>query len=288
MVTEMTCTGVRGLSPLSVGTLLIFITMSMPDDTCESKKNNETGQRRMPRHAIESRFGLEGDEGADFEIVGGTMGIPGGAFLYTNLDTVAVGAVLSLPGLAKAGARPEAVIAGLKAHPSIAPFVVGGELKEYAAHLIPEGGYDMMPKLVGDGLLVAGDAAAMCLAAGLWLEGVNYAIGSGMHAGDAAHEAIARGDTSRVGLATYQQRLESSFVLQDHRKVRRAPGFILNERTQTRYPALACEVLEQLYTVENPKRKRGAVTIGLSLWKRSGLRIRDAIRDARDAASIYG
>ena len=242
----------------------------------------------LPRHAIESRFGLEGDEGADFEIVGGTMGIPGGAFLYTNLDTVAVGAVLSLPGLAKAGARPEAVIAGLKAHPSIAPFVVGGELKEYAAHLIPEGGYDMMPKLVGDGLLVAGDAAAMCLAAGLWLEGVNYAIGSGMHAGDAAHEAIARGDTSRVGLATYQQRLESSFVLQDHRKVRRAPGFILNERTQTRYPALACEVLEQLYTVENPKRKRGAVTIGLSLWKRSGLRIRDAIRDARDAASIYG
>ena len=180
------------------------------------------------------------------------------------------------------------MIAGLKAHPSIAPFVVGGELKEYAAHLIPEGGYDMMPKLVGDGLLVAGDAAAMCLAAGLWLEGVNYAIGSGMHAGDAAHEAIARGDTSRVGLATYQQRLESSFVLQDHRKVRRAPGFILNERTQTRYPALACEVLEQLYTVENPKRKRGAVTIGLSLWKRSGLRIRDAIRDARDAASIYG
>ena len=33
MVTEMTCTGVRGLSNLSVGTLLIAMTMSMPDET---------------------------------------------------------------------------------------------------------------------------------------------------------------------------------------------------------------------------------------------------------------
>jgi hypothetical protein len=51
MVTEMTWTGVRGLSPVSVGTLLIFITMSMPDDTCEAKgrDRDRAGQRNRRR-----------------------------------------------------------------------------------------------------------------------------------------------------------------------------------------------------------------------------------------------
>lgn len=242
----------------------------------------------LPRHEIEARFGVTGDEGADLEIVGGTKGIPGGAFVYTNKDTISIGAVLTLDGLAKAKVRPEDVIAGLKAHPSLAPLVAGGELKEYAAHLIPEGGLDMMPELVGDGLLVAGDAAAMCLAAGLWLEGVNYAMGSGVAAADSAHEAIAKGDRSRIGLAGYQRRLESSFVLQDHRKVRHAPHFLLSERVQERYPQLACDVLEQLYTVENPKPKRGALTIAKPLLKQSKLRLRDLARDARDAYRTFG
>ena len=71
----------------------------------------------------------------------------------------------------------------MKTHPAIAPLVAGGELKEHSAHLIPEGGYDAMPDLAADGLLIAGDAAGLCLAAGIWLEGVNFAIGSGAAAG---------------------------------------------------------------------------------------------------------
>lgn len=242
----------------------------------------------LPRREIESRFGLAGDDGADFEIVGGTQGIAGGAFLYTNRDTISVGAVLSLEGLRSSGLRPEAVIAGIKAHPSIAPLVDGGVVKEYAAHLIPEGGFDMMPELVGDGLLVAGDAAAMCLAAGLWLEGVNYAMGSGVAAADAADRAIALGDTSAVGLRSYRDVLDRSWVLQDHRKVRKAAHFLLSERVQERYPKLACELMEQLFTVENPKRKRGALTIARPLIKKYGLRLRDLARDGRDALSIFG
>ncbi len=242
----------------------------------------------LPRAEIESRFGVRDREGADFEIVGATMGIPGGAFVYTNLDTVAIGAVLSLPGLAAAKVRPEQVIAGLKAHPSLAPLVEGGSLKEYAAHLIPEAGLEMMPSLVGDGILVAGDAASMCLAAGLWLEGVNYAIGSGIEAAAAAGEAIRAGDLSRLGLESYQKRLEATFVLRNHRKIKRAPHLLLNERTQQRYPALVLDLLEQLYTVEDPGPKRGAFTIGRKLWKRSGLRVRDALRDGRDALRTYG
>ena len=77
----------------------------------------------LPRDEIEARFGIRSgsNEGADFEIVGGTGGIAGGAFVYTNLDTIAIGAVLSLEDLGKAKVRPEEVIAGLKTHPSLAP-----------------------------------------------------------------------------------------------------------------------------------------------------------------------
>jgi electron transfer flavoprotein-quinone oxidoreductase len=257
----------------------------------QGKENFTLGVKEvlaLPRHEIESRFAVTGDEGADFEIVGGTHGIAGGAFLYTNRDTVSIGAVLSLEGLSTAKVRPEEIIAGLKAHPSLAPLVAGGELKEYGAHLIPEGGFDMMPELVGDGLLIAGDAAAMCLAAGLWLEGVNYAMGAGMAAAEAAHEAINAGDTSRGGLSSYKTRLEKGWVLTDHKKVRRAPHFLLSDRVQQRYPEIACELMEQLFTVRNPEPKKGIGTLAKPLFKKSGLRYRDLLRDGRDAWKTFG
>ncbi|MFE0201180.1 FAD-dependent oxidoreductase, partial [[Kitasatospora] papulosa] len=175
----------------------------------------------LPREVIEERFGLSGRHGQDIEILGGTGGIPGGGFLYTNLDSVSIGIVLSLTGLAASGVRPEEALAGLKAHPAVAPLIRGGEIKEYSAHLIPEGGYDTMPELVGDGILVAGDAAAMCLAAGVWLEGVNYALGSGMHAGRAAAAACAAGDASAAALASYRRALEGSCGRPDLRGQRR-------------------------------------------------------------------
>jgi hypothetical protein len=67
----------------------------------------------LPREVLEDRFNLTGDEGLDIEILGGTQGIPGGGFLYTNLDTIAVGVVLSLAGLRDSGKRPEEIIAAL-------------------------------------------------------------------------------------------------------------------------------------------------------------------------------
>ena len=144
----------------------------------------------LPPGAINERFGVQDHEGVDMEILGCTRDIPGGGFLYTNADSVSIGVVLSLPQLAASGVRPEELVADLKAHPTIAPLLRGSTLREYAAHLIPEGGYDTMPALAADGLLVAGDAGAMTLAAGLWLEGVNFAIGSGYAAGQAVDRAL--------------------------------------------------------------------------------------------------
>ncbi len=242
----------------------------------------------LPKEVIDERFGVRGREGVDIEILGGTGGVNGGGFVYTNLDTIAIGAVLKLPKLAAQKRRPEEIIAGLKAHPAIAPLVEGAELKEYSAHLIPEAGLAMMPKLAGDGLLVAGDAAAMCLAAGIWLEGVNFAMASGMYAGRAAIDAIRAGDVSTAGLAGYERRLSETFVLRDHRKLKRAPHLVLSDRVQHVYPELITSVAERMFRVDNPEPKPGLRRIVTSERKRLGIRRRDLARDGLDGFRSFG
>jgi electron transfer flavoprotein-quinone oxidoreductase len=241
----------------------------------------------LPKEVIDERFAVRGRHGVDIEILGCTQGVPGGGFVYTNLDTIAVGVVLKLPALAKQSKRPEEIIAGLKAHPAIAPLVEGAELKEYSAHVIPEGGYRMMPRLVADGFLVAGDAAAMCLAAGIWLEGVNFAMGSGLSAGQAAAEALERGDVSAAGLAGYRERLDGTFVLQDHRKLRDVPHLVLSDRVQNQYPGFVCNVVERVFQVDNPAPKPGLRRIVTQERRRSRVRWRDLVRDAATGGKAF-
>lgn len=242
----------------------------------------------LPKEVIDERFGVRDRDGVDIEILGGTSGVNGGGFVYTNLDTVAVGVVLKLPKLAAQQRRPEEIIARLKAHSAIAPLVEGGELKEYSAHVIPEAGLVMMPKFVAPGLLVAGDAAAMCLAAGIWLEGVNFAMASGMYAGQAAAEAIRAADTSAAGLAGYRRRLDATFVLRDHRKLRRAPELVLSDRVQHLYPGFVSGVVERMFRVDNPHPKPGLRRIVASERRRAGIRRRDLARDAWQGWRSFG
>jgi len=240
------------------------------------------------KEEIDRRFGLVDREGVDIEMVGVTQGLPGGGFLYTNLESVAVGVVVPVEALAAASLRPEALIEGVKAHPAVAPLVRGGELVEYSAHLIPEGGYDAMPELVTDGLLVAGDAGGFCLATGLFLEGVNFAIGSGQAAGETALEAIARGNTSAKGLAGYERRMRASFLLADHRKMRRAPRLLLSERTQRRYPALVCGIAQDLFTVANPAPKPGLLRLFRTHRRRAKVGYTQLARDALTSWRTFG
>jgi electron transfer flavoprotein-quinone oxidoreductase len=233
----------------------------------------------LPKEVIDERFGVRDRDGVDIEILGGTSGVNGGGFVYTNLDTLAVGLVLKLPKLAAQQQRPETLLGKLKTHPAIAPLVEGAEIKEYSAHLIPEAGWKMMPRLAGDGILVAGDAAALCLAAGIWLEGVNFAMASGMYAGQAAIEAIDRGDTSSAGLAGYRQRLDQTFVLRDHRKLQRMPSLVLSDRVQHQYPHLITNVVERMFRVDNPEPKPGLRRILGQERKRAGVKMRHLVRD---------
>ena len=242
----------------------------------------------LSKQVIDERFGVRDREGVDIEIIGCTGGVNGGGFVYTNLETIAVGVVLKLTKLAAQKTRPEEIIATMKRHSAIAPLVEGGELREYSAHLIPEAGLSMMPEMTGHGLLIAGDAAALCLAAGIWLEGVNFAMASGMYAGQTAIEAIGSGDVSQRGLGGYARRLGDTFVLRDHRKLRRAPQLVLSDRVQHLYPSMVTGIAERLFRVDNPAAKPGLRRIVREERKRTGVHLRGLLRDGHDAYRSFG
>ena len=242
----------------------------------------------LPKHVIDERFGVRDNQGVDIEILGGTSGVNGGGFIYTNLDTIALGVVLKLPKLSAQKKRPEEIIAELKRHPAIAPLIEGAEVIEYSAHVIPEAGLDMMPKMVADGLLVAGDAAALCLAAGIWLEGVNFAMASGMYAGQSAAQAVTAGNTSASGLQSYTKKLNETFVLKDHKKLRKIPHLVLSDRVQHKYPGFVTGIVERMFRVENPHPKPGVRRILREERKKAGISLMDLIRDALTGLKGFG
>ena len=61
----------------------------------------------LPKEVIDERFGVRGRDGVDIEILGCTDGVPGGGFVYTNLDTVGRrgGPQASLPWPRSSGGR---------------------------------------------------------------------------------------------------------------------------------------------------------------------------------------
>lgn len=242
----------------------------------------------LPKHVIDERFGVRDNQGVDIEILGGTSGVSGGGFIYTSLDTVSLGVVLKLPKLAAQKKRPEEIIAELKRHPAIAPLIEGAEVIEYSAHVIPEAGLDMMPKMVTDGLLIAGDAAALCLAAGIWLEGVNFAMASGMYAGQSAATAIDAHDVSAAGLKSYSKKLNDTFVLKDHKKLRKIPHLVLSDRVQHKYPHFVTGVVERMFMVINPDPKPGVRRIVKEERKKAGLSLLDLLRDALVGLKGFG
>jgi len=216
---------------------------------------------RLDAHTIEERFNLHGDEGMTNEYVGFATGeVKGGGFLYTNRDTLSIGVVTQIASLSAKRMKPYELLDQFKHHPAIAPLVRDSVTLEYSAHMIPEGGWAMLPQLSKGGLLVVGDAAGFVFAAGLFLEGMNFAIASGLAAAETVKLAHTEQDFSALSLSRYRKRLEDSFVLQDLKKFRHAPNFVNNERLQNLYPELFCAAAENIFRSNGqPRHKIGRV-----------------------------
>jgi electron-transferring-flavoprotein dehydrogenase len=105
-----------------------------------------------------------------------------------------------------------------KTHPLIRGILEGGECLRYGAKAIPGGGLYAMPRLYGDGWLLAGDAAGAVNMARL--KGVHLALKTGMLAGEAAYGALKAGDTSRGALRSYEEAFESSWAYEELRGTR--------------------------------------------------------------------
>lgn len=227
----------------------------------------------LPRETIEQRFNLSGDEGIAWEFVGSsTKGLPGGGFLYTNKESLSIGVVVQLSALRAEKIKANDLLENFKKHPGIARLLAGGKLIEYSAHLIPVSGINMMPRLCRDGLLVAGDAAALVVGTGLILEGANFAVASGVAAAETVVRAKEKGDFSAKSLKYYQELLEQSFVLKDMKTFRKASHFLENPRIYSLYPDLVCDLARKLLTNEGKPRKKTWQVIRESMKGRISLR----------------
>jgi electron-transferring-flavoprotein dehydrogenase len=143
----------------------------------------------------------------------------GGSFMYPMSDsTVAVGLVV---GLDYADARFDVhdSLQRMKLHPLFREVLEGGELVEWGAKTIPEGGYYSVPKeRHGDGLIIVGDAAGYVEVSSL--KGIHYAMHSGIMAARQIFDALKKGDTSREALAGYTTTVDQSVIMKDLKATR--------------------------------------------------------------------
>ena len=79
---------------------------------------------KLPEEIIEQRFGIGPDEGAAHLFAGDiTLNHIGGGFLYTNLDTLSVGAVYHYDSLMDRPSEPYTLVNALLKNPLVAEFI---------------------------------------------------------------------------------------------------------------------------------------------------------------------
>lgn len=176
---------------------------------------------KLPPKTINERFNVEDNQGVSIEMFGdATHGLLGTGFIYTNKDSINVGVGTTLSSMIKKKLKPHDLLEHVKNHPMIKPYIEGGESQEYLAHLIPEGGYNTIPKLVGDGVIVTGDAAQFVNA--IHREGSNMAMSSGKIAAETIMKAKEMGDFSERSLDSYRTEIYDSFIGKDLKKYKDA------------------------------------------------------------------
>ncbi|MDE2584772.1 MAG: FAD-dependent monooxygenase [Betaproteobacteria bacterium] len=210
----------------------------------------------LPQETIEARFNIGEEEGVVIEMAGTISdGMMGTAFLYTNKESITLGIGCMLSDFKQQKTTPYELLDKMKKHPSIAPLIEGGEMKEYAAHLIPEGGYNAVPQVYGDGWLIAGDAGMFVN--GIHREGSNLAMTTGMLAAQTLVELKAAGKPfTAANMAKYKAKLDESFVMKDLKKYRRMPEiFHKNNQFFTTYPELLSKAAQTLIRVDGVDKK---------------------------------
>jgi electron-transferring-flavoprotein dehydrogenase len=143
----------------------------------------------------------------------------GGSFMYPlGRNQVALGIVVGLD-YHDASLDVHELLQRMKLHPLFRQYLEGGQLLEWGAKTIPEGGfYALTARRSSDGVLVAGDAAGFVDVPSL--KGIHYAMQSGIYAARAAFAALEAGDTSAARLAEYDRMVDESYIVADMYRTR--------------------------------------------------------------------
>jgi electron transfer flavoprotein-quinone oxidoreductase len=232
----------------------------------------------LDQKTIDDRFNVADGRGVAMEIFGAsTSYLLGYGFIYTNKDTLSIGTGALLSDLIASGLNVSDMLNRFKAHPSIAPLIAGGEMVEYSAHLIPEGGWGSLPTLYIDGALLCGDAAMMVNA--MNREGSNFAMISGKLAGETVVRAKERGDFSAATLSYYRELLDDSFIMKDLHKVRNVTAFAHERPYLLRdVPEAVSQTLREYLRVDSVSKSTKQKTMLRTM--RSAFPLKRSLRDA--------
>src|SRR3989454_54465 len=143
----------------------------------------------------------------------------GGSFMYPlEPNLVALGLVVGLD-YRDAALDVHELLQRMKLHPLFRQYLEGGEMVEWGAKTIPEGGYYAAPaRRSGDGVVILGDSAGFVDVPSL--KGIHYAMQSGMLAARAIHAGLKTGDASAARLAEYDRLVNASFIMKDLHRTR--------------------------------------------------------------------
>lgn len=224
----------------------------------------------LPAAKIEERFNLEPNQGCTIEIFGdATKGLLGTAFLYTNKDSINIGVGTTLSSLIKSKMRPYDLLEYIKNHTMIKPYIKEAKPAEYAAHLIPEGGYHSIPKIVGNGVMLCGDAAQ--LVNGIHREGSNMAMTAGRLAAETIVIAKQANDFSENMLDRYRTKLMDSFVGQDLKKYKDATHTFENHPQYFKeYIPFINKAASEFFTVDGTPKREKQKKIMASMFQKRG------------------
>jgi len=211
----------------------------------------------LPEESIRERFNLSNEnEGVVIEVLGSvSSGMIGTGFLYTNKESISIGVGCLVKDFAEKQIAPYELLDRFKSHPSVRPLLKGSEMKEYVAHLIPEGGYDAIPDLTGDGWVIVGDAGQFVNA--VHREGSNLAMTSGRIAGESIARLKAEGRAfTKANLRLYRDALEDSVVIKDLRKYRKIPRLLKrNRQLFTTYPQIVNRMMQSFLRVDGQDKR---------------------------------
>jgi electron transfer flavoprotein-quinone oxidoreductase len=235
----------------------------------------------LPRKVLEDRFGLTGDDGVAYAVVGDcTQTVTGGGFLYTNKDSISIGVVLRLDDLEAKGLSSSDVHDHFLKHPAIAPLLRDGELLEYGCHLTIEDGPAMASHdLTRPGLIITGDAAGLTLNTGLTIRGMDLAAGSAIAAAKAILSALENGSFGQQAMGEYPRLLNAMFVGTDMKTYAKAPEFLNISRMYKDYGLLLADIFYGIYNLDTTPRKHVAAT-ALSAFRQSKLKLTTTLGDA--------